>query len=61
VPYLYYGFSLHDELAVLVEAGFAPTHAGAAIAEGVGLTTRQTSLQVDNPEVAQFVGFSKLD
>ena len=24
VPYLYYGFSLHDELALLVDAGFAP-------------------------------------
>ena len=59
VPYLYYGFSLHDELALLVEAGFLPT--GAANRRVVGSTTRQTSLQVDNLEVAQFVGFSKLD
>lgn len=27
VPYLYYGFSLHDELALLVEAGFTPMEA----------------------------------
>lgn len=27
VPYLYYGFSLHDELALLVEAGFTPMQA----------------------------------
>jgi len=27
VPYLYYGFSLHDELALLVDAGFNPTQA----------------------------------
>ena len=27
VPYLYYGFSLHDELALLVEAGFTPLEA----------------------------------
>jgi imidazolonepropionase-like amidohydrolase len=26
-PYLYYGFSLHDELAFLVEAGFTPMEA----------------------------------
>jgi hypothetical protein len=27
VPYLYYGFSLHDELALLVDAGFTPMEA----------------------------------
>jgi hypothetical protein len=27
VPYLYYGFSLHDELALLVQAGFTPMEA----------------------------------
>ena len=27
VPYLYYGFSLHDELALLVQAGFTPMQA----------------------------------
>jgi len=27
VPYLYYGFTLHDELALLVEAGFTPMQA----------------------------------
>jgi len=27
VPYLYYGFSLHDELALLVDAGFTPLQA----------------------------------
>ena len=27
VPYLYYGFSLHGELALLVEAGFTPMEA----------------------------------
>jgi hypothetical protein len=27
VPYVYYGFSLHDELALLVEAGFTPMQA----------------------------------
>ena len=27
VPYLYYGFSLHDELALLVDAGFTPMQA----------------------------------
>lgn len=27
VPYLYYGFSLHDELALLVNAGFTPMEA----------------------------------
>ena len=27
VPYLYYGFSLHDELALLVQAGFTPLQA----------------------------------
>jgi imidazolonepropionase-like amidohydrolase len=27
VPYLYYGFSLYDELALLVQAGFTPMEA----------------------------------
>jgi hypothetical protein len=31
VPYLYYGFSLHDEVALLVEAGFTPMEALQAV------------------------------
>jgi imidazolonepropionase-like amidohydrolase len=41
VPYLYYGFSLHDELALLVEAGFTPIQA----------------LQAATLDPARFLGF----
>src|SRR5215472_13077828 len=40
VPYLYYGFSLHDELALLVDAGFTPMQA----------------LQAATRDAAQFLG-----
>jgi hypothetical protein len=42
VPYLYYGFSLHDELALLVEAGFTPMQA----------------LQAATRDPAQFIGLN---
>jgi hypothetical protein len=42
VPYLYYGFSLHDELALLVDAGFTPMQA----------------LQAATRGPAQFLGFA---
>jgi hypothetical protein len=42
VPYLYYGFSLHDELTLLVEAGFTPMQA----------------LQAATRDPAQFLGLN---
>ena len=46
VPYLYYGFSLHNELALLVEAGFTPMQALQSAsrdpAEFLGLRDRGT-------------------
>ena len=42
VPYLYYGFSLHDELALLVKAGFTPMEA----------------LQAATRNAAQFLGLN---
>jgi len=46
VPYLYYGFSLHDELALVVEAGFTPMQALQSAtrdpAEFLGLPDRGT-------------------
>ncbi|HET9407282.1 MAG TPA: amidohydrolase family protein [Candidatus Sulfotelmatobacter sp.] len=46
VPYLYYGFSVHDELALLVEAGFTPMQALQSAtrdpAEFLGLNDRGT-------------------
>lgn len=41
VPYLYYGFSLHDELVLLVETGFTPMEA----------------LQAATRNAAEFLGF----
>ena len=41
VPYLYYGFSVHDEIALLVQAGFTPMQA----------------LQSATRDPAQFLGF----
>ena len=44
VPYLHYGFSLHDELALLVEAGFTPMQA----------------LEAATREAAEFLGLADL-